>query len=213
MEEMRSKVDMQNNETHVVFEVGADTFKTRSSRNGVVREWGIEDFHENFRVGYCMTVHKAQGDTIHVLFCMWECRRMSKRHVYTAITRATGKTQIRLGLLPAGMGNAKKMRERMECQKKVQAYKASDLAKGRPVCDQTEDDMLADLEECGRHCFHCGEEVKVVGTRPRDPLMATWDRYNYKTGGHVRDNTYIAHLKCNEGHKYEMEPDQEQVGA
>jgi hypothetical protein len=180
------------------------TFTTCSNRDGKQREFSISQFHDNFRVGYCFTIHKAQGDTITEDFTIWEHARMPQRHQYTALTRAKSKQQISLGLLPKGFGSRLTQRIKKSLAAKIAGYTHDDRAKGRSVCDVTVDSFHQMIEDCGRLCAHCREEVKLLDFRKKDTKQVTLDRINNDMG-HTRDNVVIACLKCNQSHHYERD--------
>jgi hypothetical protein len=207
MDEIRATIDMQNNESHTVIGVATETFITRSNRDGKQREFSIGDFHENFRVGYCFSIHKAQGDTITDDFTIWEHDQMSRRHQYTAMTRAKSKQQISLGILPKGYETGKArntQRTRKGLAAKIARHKQDDREEGRSVCDVTVDMYHQMIEECGRLCAHCGEEVKVINFHKNDDKQVTLDRINNDMG-HTYDNVVIACRACNVRHFYEQE--------
>ena len=45
-------------------------------------------FNKYFRLNYCSTIHKAQGETIRDNFNIYEWNIMNEKMKYTAITRA-----------------------------------------------------------------------------------------------------------------------------
>jgi ATP-dependent exoDNAse (exonuclease V) alpha subunit len=59
-----------------------------------VGEVPIKDFWEYLRPAYCITTHKAQGDTFKEDYSIWEWFRMDKEMRYTALTRAQSLRQI-----------------------------------------------------------------------------------------------------------------------
>lgn len=198
---------MQNNETHTVTRVDLDTlqFWTCSKRDGRVREWQTAQFHAMFRPAYCITVHKAQGDTLEEDFVIWEAERMPPRHQYTAMTRARRRAQISLGALPPGFGLARDQRVCKALAAKVASYRADDTAKGRlPACDLTAGDLLDMVEACGATCVHCGEGLKLLDFTRHDPRQVTLDRIR-NSEGHTRGNVVVACLGCNQSHAYETE--------
>jgi hypothetical protein len=172
-------------------------------RDGRERDHAVADFHKYWQPAYCTSVHKAQGDTIAQPFCVWEAPRMRKDMAYTAFTRAQQLSQVSLGLLPRSFGGVREARELKACNARVAGYRASDVALGRPVCDLSGADMLADIRAVGGDCPRCGEPMKTYDHKKRDPRMATYDRVNCKTGGHTRDNVEVCCLGCNVGHEHE----------
>jgi hypothetical protein len=204
MEMLRAQVDMQNNEAHDVVSVADGLFTTRSSRDSKEREWSVGEFHKYFRVGYCITVHKAQGETIVENYTIWEGDLMSRRHKYTAITRAKNKKQITLGRLPPNFGRARDQRIKKNLASKLASYKSDDQAKARSVCDLTVEDCLAMLKECGEACHHCGEDMKMSDYQKGDAKQMSLDRVD-NSRGHVKGNVVFSSLACNVSHHYEQE--------
>jgi len=51
-----------------------------------VRPW---DFHEYFRVAWCVTVHKSQGQTFDFPYTLWDTNRYNNRMWNTALTRTS----------------------------------------------------------------------------------------------------------------------------
>jgi hypothetical protein len=204
MEQLRARVDVQNNEAHDVIEVREDSYTTRSRRDGKERAWEAADLHRHHRPGYCFTVHRAQGDTITEDFTIWEADRMPAKHRYTAITRAKRMEQIRVGVLPADFGRARDARVRKNLSAKIAAYRTDDLAKGRPPCDVAVEDFLGLLEAAGDCCTHCGAGMKLLDYAKGDRQQMTLDRVD-NAGGHTRGNVVVACLGCNESHKFEQD--------
>lgn len=54
----------------------------------------IEEFANNFVLGYCMTVHKSQGSTITEAFNIYDWNKMDKELRYTALSRAKSISQV-----------------------------------------------------------------------------------------------------------------------
>lgn len=201
VEQLRARVDVQNNEMHQLVELDADagTFRTRSLRDDKQRAWDIGALHKTFRVGYCTTVHKSQGDTLTEDFTIWEADRMPAKHAYVAVTRAQRLEQIRLGVLPPGFGLAREQRIRKALKAKVSAYRSDDVAKGRPPCDVTVEDFRRLLEEADECCTHCGRGMKLYDFTKGDQQQVTLDRLD-NAGGHTRGNVVVACLACNSAH-------------
>jgi hypothetical protein len=204
MEQLRARVDVQNNEAFTVVEVAEDTYTTSSLRDGKVRVCEVAAFHKQHRPGYCFTVHKAQGDTIGEDFTIWEADRMPPKHRLVAVTRAQRLAQISLGVLPSDFGRARDARIRKNLQAKLSAYRSDDVSKGRPPCDVTVEDFLGMLEAAGDCCAHCGEGLKLLDFVKGDRGQVTLDRVD-NAGGHTRGNVVVACLGCNQGHGHELE--------
>ena len=60
-------------------------FAVHFPKEGLDKEWSIEDFHPHFRPGYCSTTHKAQGETIDEHTAVWEWQKMPRRMLNTAL--------------------------------------------------------------------------------------------------------------------------------
>ncbi|KAF6251600.1 hypothetical protein COO60DRAFT_1675176 [Scenedesmus sp. NREL 46B-D3] len=213
MQQLRAKRDLQNNEFLTVVSVGdsdaGDGFTTRRRRDGEERWYALADFHDLFRVGYCFTIHKAQGDTLTEDFVIWEHESMDERHRYTSVTRAKRKEQIRLGQLPSGFGRKNMLRILQHLGVKLRAYRAQDHARGHeagpgvgPVIMQQDSRqvIVAANEACGL----CGRALKVKDYTRRDLQQATLDRIDNRLG-HVPGNVRVACLKCNQAHAGEAE--------
>lgn len=205
---LRAAKDMQNNEVLDVVEVDEETLTVRSRNEGnKLRTFPTADFHRLFRVSYCITVHKTQGDTITEDFTIWEHERMSRRMLYTALTRAKHAQQISLGELPEGF-KAYDYRVHKNLDTKLRSHLHTDKRdKLLPACDMTVADYLHKIEESGKQCTHCGEEVKLKNFSTKNPTkwakQVTLDRKD-NSKGHTRDNVVIACLACNRSHHWEL---------
>jgi ATP-dependent exoDNAse (exonuclease V) alpha subunit len=65
-------------------------------KNDVPITTELKDIHKNFILGYVMTTHKSQGDTIDTKIQLAEIESMKddNRLIYTALTRATNFENI-----------------------------------------------------------------------------------------------------------------------
>lgn len=201
-DKLRALVDMQNNEAQDVKEVTNTSFTTVSRRNGKERVWELSALHEKFRVGYCFTVHKAQGDTIEDDYTIWEEEGMDCKLKYTAVTRAKSKNQIKLGLLPTGYVQRLKSKILQNLEKKLQQYRANDKAEGRPVCNISPSTFWRLIQDSGSACKHCGEGVKLRGYTKHDMKQVTLDRKD-NLGGHTHGIVVISCAACNQCHRFE----------
>lgn len=183
MDRLRAGIDMRNNELHDVIEVKERIFRTRSRYDGKERTWKVARFHEFFRVAYCITVHRAQGDTILLDFTIWEHEKMSKRMQYTAITRAKRKGQITLGEVPSHLFKTFWARVRKNLADKLSGHRDTDLRDKRStVCDVTVEDFVHMIRDCGQCCQHCGVEVKLTNYQKGDREQVTLDRKDNRLG-------------------------------
>jgi ATP-dependent exoDNAse (exonuclease V) alpha subunit len=55
-----------------------------------------EEFHKVFLMGYCLTAHKSQGETIDGRINIYDWGIMDKRLKYTSITRTTKKENVKI---------------------------------------------------------------------------------------------------------------------
>ncbi|WIA38951.1 hypothetical protein OEZ86_005103 [Tetradesmus obliquus] len=203
IQQLRAKVEIQNNEFHVItrVDVGKGTFSTQSKRTDLEKTWQITDFHKYFRPAYCFTVHKVQGLTLTMNFVIWEAQHMTREHAYTAVSRARTIDQISLGETPVDFFTAAYEHVKKNLQAMINHYRAGDIAASWEPCDWTVGLLYEKLVRTqGEICPHCGEQMKMrnffkSGGTP-DPLMVTLDRID-NTTGHTMVNTFGAHLKCN----------------
>ena len=63
----------------------------------------MANFIDNFNLCYAMTVHKSQGMTINDSFTIYESDRMSKKMLYTAMSRATHSKHINFSNIKISM--------------------------------------------------------------------------------------------------------------
>ena len=202
----KAKQLVYNMQRGVVTSVDAEggKFTVHFSKEGRDLESPMNEFHSGYRVGYCSTTHKAQGETINEHTAVWEWQRMPRRMLNTALSRNTRAEHIHLGMLPAGYQSKTRKATMAAIETKLAGYKASDATNGRPLCDITPKQcyrLLVDADSC---CQHCGEEMLMFGWgEDAERRQWTLDRINKRTGGHTRDNVKVAHLSCNENHEYE----------
>ena len=93
-----SPIGLVKNESLKIIEIQHDTITLERDRNGdldIITDL-TENFHEHFLLGYCMTVHKSQGETIQgqVNIFDWYFIKKHDRIAYTAVTRATNFKNI-----------------------------------------------------------------------------------------------------------------------
>lgn len=90
--------EMVNNETFKIKSVNEKQIVAVSQRVGGEHEVTIktEDFHKVFLMGYCLTAHKSQGETIDGQINIYDWAIMDKRLKYTAITRTTKKENVKI---------------------------------------------------------------------------------------------------------------------
>ncbi len=85
-----SGIEASKNEMVRVQAVDNDTIYLEDNIGKVARS----DFWKVLRPAYCITTHKAQGDTFTEEFGIWEWDRMDEELRYTALTRAKSLGQI-----------------------------------------------------------------------------------------------------------------------
>lgn len=67
----------------------------RDEKRGIECEVPRSDFQKHFLAGFCTTCHKAQGKTFTEGFVIHEKEKMSKRMLYTAVSRSSHSKHIR----------------------------------------------------------------------------------------------------------------------
>jgi ATP-dependent exoDNAse (exonuclease V) alpha subunit len=170
--------------------------------------WSVDEFSTCFSVAYCVTVHKAQGQTWAEDFAIYEWERMDRHLLYTAVSRATHSRHVHLGTLPEADHEAQRRAWRLDnaIRSRLASYRASDTKEGRPVCDLTPTDVRAMLDASGNNCPTCGCRLALFkSTKDASSDRNLWvlDRRNWKTGGHTRGNVCIKCLGCNDTHEHE----------
>jgi len=92
------KGEMVNNETFKIKSVDEKQLVAVSQRVEGENEIIIktEEFHKVFLMGYCLTAHKSQGETINGRINIYDWGIMDKRLKYTAITRTTKKENVKI---------------------------------------------------------------------------------------------------------------------
>lgn len=90
--------EMVNNETFKIKNVNNEQLTAVSQRAEGEHEITIktEEFHKMFLMGYCVTAHKSQGETIDGKINIYDWDLMDKRLKYTAITRTTKKQNVKI---------------------------------------------------------------------------------------------------------------------
>lgn len=192
-----------NMERFLVTAVRPDgSFDAQSLARGHTVSLPLAAFHAHFVVGFCMTVHKAQGQTIAEDFAVWNPHLMDKRCLWTALSRGKRLDQIHVGTL-AYLGLDAVMKRRDQAiMTKLRTYKTHDRAMGRPICDATLEDCHAILARQDEKCFHCSRDLKVAGYEAKDKSQLSWDRIRDGAAhGHTVGNLVASCLACNEAHK------------
>jgi hypothetical protein len=91
----KKKYSYVNSETGVVDAFHGDhvivTFDT-----GVIAHIPNDVFYYEFCPAYAITVHKSQGLTIEGNVCLYETEKMTRNHLYTALTRVTDPSNIKV---------------------------------------------------------------------------------------------------------------------
>jgi hypothetical protein len=96
----KEKFDVKNNEEFEVVAVDNQHVRVRNSR----MEFSME--HKDFKyfdLAYCITVHKSQGSTFDFEYTIYEYTRFDKKLLYTAMSRATQKSNIHFIDFNAGL--------------------------------------------------------------------------------------------------------------
>jgi hypothetical protein len=92
--------EVKNNEEFEVCDVDAKSVTMHNSRMKFTIDH--KDF-KYFDLAYCITVHKSQGSTFDFEYTIYEYKRFDKKLLYTAMSRATQKSNINFIDFNAGM--------------------------------------------------------------------------------------------------------------
>ena len=79
---------MVNGESFIIESYNEKIIKARSELNYNVLDIDVKDFQRNFLVSYCITSHRAQGQTFNKPYTIHEWSRLSNRSKYVALSRA-----------------------------------------------------------------------------------------------------------------------------
>jgi hypothetical protein len=208
----RRRWRLYNQQTGVVTAVDADarTFTVKYDYHkdfhfGREFTWSVDEFSACFTVAYCITVHKAQGQTWDEAYAIYEWERMNRRLLYTATSRATHSRHVHLGTLPEADHTTQRRNWQLDnaIRARLAAYRASDKKEGRPVCDLEPADVRSMLDACGNACPTCGCRMALFKSAKDARDLWVLDRRNWKTGGHTRDNVVVKCQACNDTHDHE----------
>lgn len=161
----------------------------------------LERFQQFCRLGYCTTVHTAQGETITEPFTIFESRAMDKQLLYTAVSRARTLAQVHLPPteVEADLGRDDTWDDELRViGRKLTNYRRQDANRARvhPLDAYTRaEDVLLSLRRSDYKCEHCRCAMRVLHT-PGDPKQWTLQRHDNSLG-HVRGNLGHWCLDCN----------------
>jgi hypothetical protein len=79
---------MVNGESFVIVDYNDKIIKAKSALNDNVLDIDVKDFQRNFFVSYCITSHRAQGQTFKEPYTIHEWNRLNNRSKYVALSRA-----------------------------------------------------------------------------------------------------------------------------
>ena len=88
----RKSLDIVNNETFIVQNIKTDCIIIKNEMKSV--SVPIQDINRTFNIGFCITVHKSQGDTFDKAYAIYEWKKMDRRLRYVALTRSTDINNI-----------------------------------------------------------------------------------------------------------------------
>ena len=90
------EVNTSKNETYIITDYTDKIIQFKNDLNKIV-EIPVSKFHDNFIMAYCLTTHKAQGDTLKGIVNIHEIDLMkyNKKLLYTALSRATDLSNLR----------------------------------------------------------------------------------------------------------------------
>ena len=101
-----TEIDIVKNEMMEISEIDNETVSFLRERDGVIDTItdDIEKFHKRYLLGYCVTIHKSQGDTIQGRLNIYDWNYVKKyeRVAYTAVTRSTALKNIYVGNIYLG---------------------------------------------------------------------------------------------------------------
>jgi ATP-dependent exoDNAse (exonuclease V) alpha subunit len=89
----RKDLNIFNNEKFICQSIKKDSIIIKNELDEEI-EVPIQDIRYTFYLGYAITCHKAQGDTIEDDYAIWEWEKMHKRLKYVSLSRATNKNNI-----------------------------------------------------------------------------------------------------------------------
>jgi hypothetical protein len=170
-----------NNEQFVVKEFDETQITVENERTSFSVK--SEKFLETFAMGYCITTHKAQGDTITEDFTIYDWNLMDKKLKYTALSRAKNADQVYIV-----HNKDYTFPKYTRIKEKVKGYYTQDEAKNR-LCDLTEKFVSKLLKN--PRCFHCDMICEDTGER-----QYTIDRIDDDLG-HLESNCVLSCLRCN----------------
>ena len=79
---------MVNGESFIIVDYNDKIIKAQSTLNNNVLEIEVKDFQRNFFVSYCITSHRAQGQTFTIPYTIHEWSRLNRRSKYVSLSRA-----------------------------------------------------------------------------------------------------------------------------
>ena len=79
---------MVNGESFVIVDYNDKIIKAKSDLNNNILDIDVKDFQRNFYVSYCITSHRAQGQTFKVPYTIHEWDRLNNRSKYVSLSRA-----------------------------------------------------------------------------------------------------------------------------
>ena len=91
-------LNIMNNEMFRITKADADFITITSSENASIACMNINtsEFTKLFNIGFCITIHCAQGQSYNRPYSIYEFNRLDKRLRYVAISRSTKKSFINL---------------------------------------------------------------------------------------------------------------------
>ena len=87
-----------NNEDFVITEITEENVKLQSQNRDLEYEISLEELQSKFLVAWCLTTHKAQGQTIKEKLMIHDWAAMNNELKYTAMSRATNNKNVFIDL-------------------------------------------------------------------------------------------------------------------
>lgn len=84
--------EVSTSEMYHVVEINDDEIKIK--KDDKEKNIAYNDFAKMFKLGFCVTVYKYQGDTIHDHYNIYDVHKMSWNEMYTALSRGVSLDKV-----------------------------------------------------------------------------------------------------------------------
>ena len=151
--------------------------------------------HPDWRLGYCMTVHSAQGLTVKETLWIIDQRLCWSNLIYTAVSRVEYAKQVRRAWgrslrydkPPENVAKENILKKLLRYKKHDEQRFGADAANGFDFC-------VDDIYTRNARCAKCNIPLLWHWTEPNDDQQFSVDRINNKKG-HSRDNVRLTCLE------------------